>query len=156
MHKKKCQKLWKSAWQMSDYVLIYRSCPQGQRDKTKNFKIQEKVLDKLKSMWYHIKVAWWKAKAWSAAHNLKNFEKLEKSSWQVRQDVLRYKSSQRTWKWTKRTISVPCKLNNVKTNYNTLDNYMDCLRIVYKTNLWTANENSWVYLLRQIYSKDGF
>ena len=38
--------------------------------------------------------------------------------------------------------TVPCKLNNAKTNKNTLDNYMDCLRIVYKTNLLTANENS--------------
>ncbi len=25
--------------------------------------------------------------------------------------------------------AVPCKLNNVKTNYNTLDNYMDCLSV---------------------------
>ena len=31
-------------------VLIYASCPQDSGDKTKNFKIQEKVLDKLKFM----------------------------------------------------------------------------------------------------------
>ena len=38
--------------------------------------------------------------------------------------VLTYKSSQRAqMSLRKRTTTVPCKLNNVKTNYNTLDKY---------------------------------
>ena len=35
---------------MGDVVLIYASCLRGQQDKTKNFRKQEKVLDKLKFM----------------------------------------------------------------------------------------------------------
>ena len=35
-------------------------------------------------------------------------------------DVLEYQSSLRA---TETNETVPCKLNNVKTNYNTLDNY---------------------------------
>ena len=36
------------------------------------------------------------------------------------------------------TAAVPCKLNNVKMTFITLDNYMDCLSVSEKT----ANENS--------------
>ena len=35
---------------MEMVVVIYASCPRDSGDKTKNFKIQEKVLDKLKTM----------------------------------------------------------------------------------------------------------
>ena len=46
--------------------------------------------------------------------------------------VLECQSSLRMRKQPKRTLkSVPCKLNNVKTNYNTLDN-LNCLR--YRVN----------------------
>ena len=38
--------------------------------------------------------------------------------------VLNYKSSLRLQSGPRQSeLSVPCKLNNVKTNYNTLDNY---------------------------------
>ena len=41
----------------------------------------------------------------------------------MKRDVVESKSCQRE----RNGMSVPCKLNNVKTNYNTLDNYKDCL-----------------------------
>ena len=92
--KKECGNLLKSAWQMGYAVLIYRSCPRGQLNNAKTWRISKK---------------------------------LEKSSWQVLNVMLKYKSSQRT-EMNEANASVPCKLNNVKTNYNTLDNWFkDCL-----------------------------
>ena len=38
-------------------------------------------------------------------------------------NVIKCKSCERE----RNSVSVPCKLNNVKTNYNTLDNFEDCL-----------------------------
>ena len=68
----------------------------------------------------------------TAQKNLKNFVK---SAWQIRKDVLTYKSSRRTQeRLQKASFPVPCKLNNVKTNYNTLDNNelfkISCKRIL--------------------------
>ena len=48
--------------------------------------------------------------------------------------------------------SVPCKLNNVKTNYKHLGQLME----LFKRKRKTANENSWVILLRANYSKTWF
>ena len=53
-------------------------------------------------------------------HKERNLKEFEKSSWQTENDVLEYQSSLRA---TETNETVPCKLNNVKTNYNTLDNY---------------------------------
>ena len=40
-------------------------------------------------------------------------------------------------------VSVPCKLNNVKTNLNTLDKFMDLFKSsCIRANIKTANENS--------------
>ena len=49
-------------------------------------------------------------------------------------DVIKCKSCERE----RNSVSVPCKLNNVKTNYNTLDNYnglfkKSCIRRIYNS-----------------------
>ena len=59
----------------------------------------------------------------------KNLLKLEKSSWQDRLIVLEWAS------WPRLREFVPCKLNNVRRTITPWTIIMDCLRIVYKTNL---------------------
>ena len=113
------------------------------------------MLDKSNCLWYTNKVVRWTAKAWSTTYIKKNLKKLEKSSWQIRQDVLTYQSSLRT-KSSQTNASVPCKLNNVKTNYNTLDKFMDLFKSSCIRTNKTANENSWVILLEANCSKLWF
>ena len=47
-----------------------------------------------------------------------NLKKLEKSTWQMEVSMIEWAS----WPADAAKRTVPCKLNNVKTNYNTLDN----------------------------------
>ena len=52
----------------------------------------------------------------------------------MKRDVIESKSCERE----RNSVSVPCKLNNVKTNLNTLDKFMD----LFKSSCIRANKNS--------------
>ena len=42
-------------------MVVYASCPQGSDDEPENFRKTRKMLDKLKILWYHVRVAQRKA-----------------------------------------------------------------------------------------------
>ena len=68
----------------------------------------------------------------------KKFEKLEKSSWQTVEDVIECISCPMNGRKPGGRCSVPCKLNNAKTNKNTLDKLMDLFK--FREIELTANE----------------
>ena len=99
-------------------MLVYASRPADDKNESKNFKKQEKTSWQNEVSMVNLKSYVMNGLAGSATSTETNLKKIENKSWQMRQDVLIYKSSSES-----KNLSVPCKLNNVKTNYNTLDNY---------------------------------
>ena len=97
-------------------MLVYASRQEHDKKWSKNFKKQEFTSWQNEVNMINLKSYVMNGLAGSVTSTETNLKKIENKSWQMRQDVLTYKSSSES-----KNLSVPCKLNNVKTNYNTLD-----------------------------------
>ena len=107
-----------SAWQTDKCMVVYASCP---RDSETMKNIEKKFEKPRKSAW-QMKldvISFIRSPAKSERQELqKRFKKSEKSSWQKLEAVIDLTSCLRERK-AKR--AVPCKLNNVKMTFITLD-----------------------------------